>query len=124
MEPQKIDLTGEFTDWSDPKKTVYRRDPVTGVLSGPDGRPITNPRAVQALGIVEAGDTPENRAALDALKPKKPSAGQPPAGQPPADLPKKKPSEALLEALEAMDPNSEAYKAGLKQLKTLLSQGN
>ncbi len=86
LPPQKIDLTGEFVDWSDPKKTVYRRDPATGVLYGPDGRAITSQRAMAALGVVEAGDTPENRAALAKIQappaPKQPTGGtgQPGAG--------------------------------------------
>ena len=41
-----------------------------------------------------------------------------------APLPAKKPSDALLDTLEGMDPNSDAYKAGLRQYNTLISQGN
>ena len=62
--PEPAKPPGEFIDWSDPNKTVYRRDPATGVLYGPDGKAITSQRAMAALGVVEAGDTPENRAKL------------------------------------------------------------
>lgn len=67
---------GMFVDWSDPARTVYRRNP-DGTITGPDGRPITNRRAVEALSVVERGDTPENRAALARIQ--KPVA-QNPAG--------------------------------------------
>jgi hypothetical protein len=73
LPPQKIDLTGEFVDWSDPTRPTYRRDPATGVLYGPDGRAITSQRAMAALGVVEAGDTPENRAKLAKIQTPKPN---------------------------------------------------
>lgn len=89
--PEPAKLPGEFVDWSDPKKTVYRRDPATGVIYGPDGKAITSQRAMAALGVVEAGDTPANRAKLAKLQqppaPKPPPAGRPPAGPPSAGQP-------------------------------------
>lgn len=56
-----------FIDWSDPKRPTYTRNP-DGTITGPDGKPITAPRAVEALTVVEAGDTPENRAALEKIQ--------------------------------------------------------
>lgn len=58
---------GMFVDWSDPKRPIYKRNP-DGTITGPDGKKISSKRAMAALSVVERGDTPENRAALEKIK--------------------------------------------------------
>jgi hypothetical protein len=107
---------------SPPESRIY-----PGTKPSPRGTPMREEELVFGGGVV-APEEPAAPAPKPAPKPRpraQPSAQpRPPAGAAAAPLKPIKASDALMGAMETMDPKSEAYQNAIKQLNMLLDQGN
>lgn len=107
---------------SPPESRIY-----PGTKPSPRGAPTGEEELVFGGGVV----APEEPAAPAPKPPPKPrprtqpsAQPQPPAGAAAAPLKPGKASDALLGAMETLDPKSEAYQNAIKQLNMLLDQGD
>ena len=90
----------------------------------PRGTPMREEEELVFGGGVVAPEEPAAPARKPKAKPRAKAPPAPQAGAAAAPLKPKKASDALMDAMEKMDPNTEAYGRAILQLNTLLDQGN